>query len=123
MVYGGEHATLESASARERQLKRWSREKKQALVHHSARSASIGWIRSARCSGPKVANAETATTRHPYRAMTRTMSPADTRSAMAQEEPEEQRHRTASCGCHLIEAGDVRDLQGGFDLSGEGPQP
>jgi hypothetical protein len=26
MVYGGEHATLERASARERQLKRWSRE-------------------------------------------------------------------------------------------------
>jgi predicted GIY-YIG superfamily endonuclease len=42
MVYGGEHATLERASERERQLKRWSREKKQALVHHSARSASIG---------------------------------------------------------------------------------
>ena len=29
----------------------------------------------------------------------------------------------ASRGCHLIEAGDVRDLEGGFDLSGEGPQP
>ena len=32
MVYAEEHASLESAIARERQLKRWSREKKEALI-------------------------------------------------------------------------------------------
>ena len=46
------------------------------LRHHSARSASIGWIRSARRTGPRVASAEIATTPHPYTAMTRTQSTA-----------------------------------------------
>jgi predicted GIY-YIG superfamily endonuclease len=32
IVYAEEHASLESAIARERQLKRWSKEKKEALV-------------------------------------------------------------------------------------------
>ena len=32
MVYAEEHASVESAIAREHQLKRWSREKKEALI-------------------------------------------------------------------------------------------
>ena len=32
MVYAEEHASMESAIARERQLKGWSREKKEALI-------------------------------------------------------------------------------------------
>jgi putative endonuclease len=32
MVYAEEHAAVESAIAREHQLKRWSREKKEALI-------------------------------------------------------------------------------------------
>jgi len=38
-------------------------------------------MRSARRTGPNVANAETAMTPHPYSAMTRTMSPSEMRSA------------------------------------------
>lgn len=33
MVYAEEHATVASAIARERQLKRWNRKKKEALIH------------------------------------------------------------------------------------------
>ena len=54
MVYGGEHATLESASARERQLKRWSREKKQALVHHSARQSQLSSKAAKGSRGPVI---------------------------------------------------------------------
>jgi hypothetical protein len=39
-----------------------------------------------------------------------------------QEGPEEQRHRAGACGRDLIEAGDLRDLKRGLDISGDGPQ-
>ena len=39
-----------------------------------------------------------------------------------QEEPEEQRHGAGTCGSDLIEAGDLRDLKRGLDISGDGPQ-
>lgn len=43
MVYAEEHASLESAIARERQLKRWSHKKKEALIlGHRAALRSLG---------------------------------------------------------------------------------
>jgi predicted GIY-YIG superfamily endonuclease len=42
MVYGEEHASVESAIARERQLKRWSGEKKEALIRGDR--AALDWL-------------------------------------------------------------------------------
>ena len=42
MVYAEEHASLESAIARERQLKRWSREKKEALIRNDR--VALDWL-------------------------------------------------------------------------------
>ena len=45
-----------------------------------------------------------------------------TTNARARKSPEEQRHGAGTCGSDLIEAGDLRDLKRGLDVSGDGPQ-
>lgn len=42
VVYAEEHASVESAIAREHQLKRWSREKKEALIRGDRRA--LDWL-------------------------------------------------------------------------------
>ena len=42
IVYAEEHASVESAIARERQLKRWSREKKEALIRDDR--TALDWL-------------------------------------------------------------------------------
>ena len=42
IVYAEEHGSIESAMARERQLKRWSREKKEALIRDDRRA--LDWL-------------------------------------------------------------------------------
>jgi putative endonuclease len=42
MVYAEEHASLESAIAREHELKRWSREKKEALIRDDR--TALDWL-------------------------------------------------------------------------------
>ena len=42
MVYAEEHASIENAVAREHQLKRWSREKKEALIRDDR--TTLDWL-------------------------------------------------------------------------------
>ena len=42
IVYAEEHGSIESAMARERQLKRWSREKKEALIRND--HMALDWL-------------------------------------------------------------------------------
>jgi predicted GIY-YIG superfamily endonuclease len=51
MVYAEEHHSVESATARERQLKRWSNEKKEALVLGDRRALRALGCRSTKWRG------------------------------------------------------------------------
>jgi predicted GIY-YIG superfamily endonuclease len=50
MVYAEEHHSVDSAIARERQLKRWSRKKKEALVDGDPRTLTALGRRTTKCT-------------------------------------------------------------------------